>query len=97
MRVSLARHQLLGTFAHPLSNSASQERAVVQEELQQTQVLAADLTTQREIVTQPGVQVLHHRAAPRCLGHGLHHGPKDDVAFVSHLRAQLAPTLPGSR
>jgi hypothetical protein len=55
------------------------------------------LATQREIVAQPGVQVLHDRAAARCVGHGLHHGLKDHVTFVPHLRAQATPTLPVQR
>ena len=56
----LTRQDLEGTFAHPFSDSAAQERAVIQEELQQAQVLTAELATQREIIAQPGVQVLHH-------------------------------------
>ncbi len=60
MRVSLPCHQLPGTFPRPLRNPAAQKCAVVQKELQQTQVLTAELAAQREIVAQPGIEVLHH-------------------------------------
>ena len=60
MRMRLTRHQLLGTLARPIRNPAAKKCAVVQKELQQTQVLTAELATQREIVAQPGIEVLHH-------------------------------------
>jgi len=53
----LPRHQLLGTLARPLRNPAAKKCAVVQKELQQTQVLTAELAAQREIVAQPGIEV----------------------------------------
>lgn len=60
MRMRLTRHQLLGTLARPIRDSAAQESAVVQKELQQTQVLTAEMATQCEIVAQSGIEVLHH-------------------------------------
>ena len=56
----LTRHKLLGTLARPLRNPAAQKCAVVQKELLKTQVLTAELAAQREIVAQPGIEVLHH-------------------------------------
>ena len=50
-------HQLRGTFASALRDPAAQKAAVVQEELQQVQVRAAELATQRAVVVQPRVQV----------------------------------------
>ena len=90
----LSGHQLPGTFANALRHTGAHKRAVVQEELQQTKVLAAELATQREIVTQPGIQVPHDQSTPRCLGHGLQYRFKDSVALVPHLSTQAAPTFP---
>jgi hypothetical protein len=50
MRMRLPRHQLFWTFANALNNPAAKEGAMVKEELQQTQVLAPKLATQREVV-----------------------------------------------
>ena len=51
-------HQLGRTFTDSLRDSAAHKAAVVQEELQQVQVRAAELAAQREVVAQPRVQVL---------------------------------------
>ncbi len=51
-------HQLGRTFTNPLRDPATQEAAMIQEELQQVKVRATELATQREVVLQPRVQVL---------------------------------------
>jgi hypothetical protein len=50
MGMFLTRHHLCWAFAHTLSNPTSQNDAVIEEELQQTQVLATELAAQGEIV-----------------------------------------------
>ena len=62
VRMLLASHQLGRTFIDSLRDPAAQEAAMVQEELQQVEVRAAELAAQREVVAQPRVQVLDQGA-----------------------------------
>lgn len=52
MRMRVAGHQLCWAFADTLRNPAAEEYTVIEEELQQTQVVPSELTTQGEIVAQ---------------------------------------------
>lgn len=62
MRMGLTCHQLLGTFADALGTPAAQEAAMVQEELQQTQVAVMRLSSSEDL----------HHAGQQALGSGAH-------------------------
>ena len=89
-----SRHQLGRTFADSLRDPAAQKTTMVQEELQQVQVRAAELAAQREVVAQSRVQVLDQGAASGCLCHGQRHGVEDGVALAAHPGAQAVQALP---
>ena len=97
MGVLSAGHQLGRTFTDSLRDPAAQEAAMVQEELQQFQVRAAELAAQREVVAQPRVQVLDQGARAWCLRHGLCHGVEDGMELTAHPGAQPVPALPVRR
>ena len=61
-------HQLGRIFTDSLRDPAAHKAAVVQEELQQVQVRAAELAAQREVVAQPRVQVFDQCSRAQCLG-----------------------------
>ena len=94
MRMVLTGHQLCRTFTDSLRDPAAQKTAVVQEELQQFQVRAAELAPQREVVAQSRVQVLDQGAATGRLCHGQRHGVEDGVELAAHPGAQAIPALP---
>ena len=94
MRMVLTGHQLGRTFTDSLRDPAAQKTAVVQEELQQFQVRAAELAPQREVVAQSRVQVLDQGAASGRLCHGQRHGVEDGVELAAHPGAQAVPALP---
>ncbi len=73
---------------------AAHEAAVVQEEPQQVQVRAAEVTAQGAVGAQPRVEVLHQRAAARGVRHGTAHGSEQGVELAPDLRSQPAPPLP---
>jgi len=58
----LAGHQLRRTFPDALGPLTAQEAPVVQEELEQGQIRAAQLTVQREVVAKSRVEILDQRA-----------------------------------
>ena len=61
MWVTLSAEHFDWTFLHPLGLFAAWEAAVVEEELEQGQVIVAQMPTQEEIPTQPTVEVLDQR------------------------------------
>jgi len=94
VRMALAGHQLSRAFAITFDTSAAHEAAVVQKEPQQVEIRAAQVAAQREVGAQPRVEVLHQRAAARCLRHGPAHRVKERVELASRLRSEPVPSLP---
>ncbi len=58
MRVAFSAEYLDRTLLHSLGVFATWEATVVEEELEQSQVIVAQMPTQEEIPTQPTVEVL---------------------------------------
>jgi len=67
MRVAFSAEHFDWTFLHPLGLFAAWEAAVVEEELEQGQVIVAQMPTQEEIPTQPTVEVLDQRTCSNYL------------------------------
>jgi hypothetical protein len=61
MWMALAGHQFSRAFAVPFGASAAHEAPMVQEEPQQIQVRTTQVTPQREVVSQPRIEVLDQR------------------------------------
>src|SRR4051794_26960550 len=94
VRMPLAGHQLPRALALALNVPATHKAAVVQEEPQQVQVRAAEVTAQGEVGAQPRVEVLYERAAARRVGHGPAHGLEQAVVLAPYPRSQPVPPLP---
>ena len=67
MWVTLSAEHFDWTFLHPLGLFAAWEAAVVEEELEQGQVIVAQMLTQEEIPTPSTVEVLDSRTRSRHL------------------------------
>ena len=52
VRMALSGHQLFGTFAYALWQIAAQESAMIQKELEQSEVGRVQLFAQEEIIAQ---------------------------------------------
>ena len=90
----LPRHHLARALGLALNTTAAHEAPVVEEELQQVQVRAANVATQREVRAQPRVDVLHQRTASRRLRHGTLHRVKDRLELTPQRSAKPTPALP---
>src|SRR5256885_1388615 len=75
MRVRPTGQQLGWCLPHALGTLASLQPPVVQEELQQRQVIRAQVPPEEEVTPKPAVEVLHQRTGPdRPLGQRDHRG-----------------------
>src|SRR4051812_966204 len=64
MRVRLTGQQFGRCLSHALGTIASLQPPVVQEELQQRQVIGAQVPPEEEVTPKPAVEVLHQRTGP---------------------------------
>src|ERR1700674_1182723 len=75
MRVRLTGQQLGRCLSHALGTLTSLQPPVIQEELQQRQVIRAQVPPEEEVTPKPTVEVLHQRTGPdRALGQRGHCG-----------------------
>jgi hypothetical protein len=86
--VVLARYQFPRAPAVALGTPAAHETPMVQEEPQQVQIRATQVTTQREVVAQSRVEVLDKRTAARRLRPGTAYGVEDSVELAARLRSK---------
>ena len=63
----LAIQQFCETFANTFRSVAASEATVVEKETQQIQIIVADMSPQREVISQAAVEVLDNGAGPGCL------------------------------
>ena len=63
--MGLPSHQFGRALANPFETFTSHEGAVVEEKSEQIQVLGTQLTTEEEVITQPGVEILYQRTGTR--------------------------------
>ncbi len=87
MWVILSAEHFDWTFLHPLGLFAAWEAAVVEEELEQGQVIVAQMPTQEEIPTQPTVEVLDQRTRS-------HYLPTENLNRVAESLVVLAEFSP---
>ena len=64
MWMTLPAHQFGWAFANAFGVIAAQKTTVIEKELQQRQVIIADMTTQEEVAAQAAVEVLDKRTGP---------------------------------
>ena len=95
--MTLARQQLRRTFVHAFGMLAAQEAAMVEKELQQDQVLGAELSAQEEISAQATVDVLDDRTGANNAVSQVVHGSLKVVKLVAELLAQRRFFLPTER
>src|SRR5437870_7690492 len=97
VRMLLAGQQLGRTLAHPLGMRTALKTTMVQKELQQRQVVGAQLATQKEVAAQTTVEVLGDAAGthrlPRQLGHAHAHGVITPAQLTPQDRVPLPPPL----
>src|SRR4051794_30434116 len=88
--VTLPRQQLRRALPFTLRTLASQETTVIQKELQQGQVVRAQLPPREEIVPQTTIEVLHHAA-------GTHHQSRHRCHRLTYRVATPPQRLPQRR
>src|ERR1700693_2789513 len=59
-----ARQEFGGAFADPLGVLAAQKTAMVEEKLEQGQIVFAEVAAQKEVISQPTVEILDDRTGP---------------------------------
>ena len=97
MRVRLAGEQFGGAFADTFGAFAAVEAAVVEEELEQGQVVGAELSAEGEVVPQPAVEVLDQgTGADGALGQ-FADGFVEVVETLLELLAEFGRALPAAR
>ena len=93
----MAREKFGGTFADTFGAFAAVEAAVVEEELEQGQVVGAEVAAEGEVVPQPAVEVLDQgTGADGALGQCVD-GLVEVVETLLELLAEFGLALPAAR